>query len=228
MGINNYCGLELFNLSTLLGYSQLINEPTNFEPSKLPSCIDLLFTSQPNLISESGVHPSLCRTCHHQIIYTKINFKVHLPPPFKREIWHYNRAESELIRRSIKAFDWEQAFLNLSINDQVELFNNTLLNIFRNFIPHETIKCSLKDPPWIDNEIKNALRRKNRVYKKYISNGRLNEDEIHLQEITAVVSELITSKKEVYFLSLGKKLSDPCISSKDLSQWALKRPPDVQ
>ena len=57
--------------------------------------------------------------------------------------------------------------MNLNINDQVELFNNTLLNIFRNFIPHETIKCSSKDPPWMSKEIISALRPKNRVYKKY-------------------------------------------------------------
>ena len=58
-GTSNPCGLELHNLSTLLGYSQLINEPTNFEPSRLPSCIDLFFANQPNLVIESGIHPSL-------------------------------------------------------------------------------------------------------------------------------------------------------------------------
>ena len=51
-GVNNLCGLELYTLSSLLGYSQLINESTNFEPNKSPSCIDLLFSSQPNLVVE--------------------------------------------------------------------------------------------------------------------------------------------------------------------------------
>ena len=118
-GVNNLCGLELYTLSSLLGYSQLINEPTNFEPNKSPSCIDLLFASQPNLVVESGVHPSLSNTCHHQIIFAKISFKVFLPSPYEREIWHYNRAEVPLIQRSIKNFDWSRAFENLSINDQV-------------------------------------------------------------------------------------------------------------
>ena len=98
-GANNLCGTELYNLSTLLGYSQIIKDPTNFEPNKNPTCIDLIFTSQPNLVFESGVHPSLCRTCHHQIIYAKICFKVHSPPSYKREVWHYNRARVDLIKR---------------------------------------------------------------------------------------------------------------------------------
>ena len=159
-GTNNHCGLELYNISTLLGYSQLINEPTNFEPNKTPTCIDLIFASQPNLVIESGVHPSLYNTCHHQIIYAKICFKVHRPPSYKREVWHYNRAQVDLIKRSIDNFDWDRAFLNLSLNDQVEFFSNTLINMFRNFIPHELIKCNSKDPPWMNKEIKSALQKK--------------------------------------------------------------------
>ena len=48
---------------------------------------------------------------------------------------------------SIDIIDWTRTFENLSINDQVERFNETLLNILRNFIPHQTIKCSHKDLP---------------------------------------------------------------------------------
>ena len=51
-GVDNVCGLELFNSSTLQGYSQVISEPTNFQPNSSPSCIDLIFTDQPNLIIE--------------------------------------------------------------------------------------------------------------------------------------------------------------------------------
>ena len=218
-GTNNLCGTGLYNLSTLLGYSQIINDPTNFEPNKSPTCIDLIFTSQPNLVFESGVHPSLCRTCHHQIIYAKICFKVHSPPSYEREVWHYNRARVDVIKNSIQNFDWNRAFLNLSINDQVEIFNHTLLNIFRNFFPHETIKCNPKDPPWITKDIKMALRRKNRLYRKYISSGKKQEDEINLNNTTDIVSKLITESKEIYFTNLGKRLIDPNTSPK--TYWTI-------
>ena len=35
-GNSNPCGMELFDLTNILGYSQLINEATNFEPNKSP------------------------------------------------------------------------------------------------------------------------------------------------------------------------------------------------
>ena len=37
-------GTEIENLLTSTGLSQLISEPTNFEPPKNPSCIDLIVT----------------------------------------------------------------------------------------------------------------------------------------------------------------------------------------
>ena len=90
---------------------------------------------------------------------------MHFSPPYKCEIWHYCRAQTDLITKSIELFDWDWAFEDLSINDQVDLFNNNLINIFRNFIPYESIKCSDKNPPWTNKDIKCAIRHKNRLYR---------------------------------------------------------------
>ena len=60
-------GREIEHLSSL-GLSQ-ISEPTNFEPNKKPSRIDLIITDQTNLVLGSGTRPSLDSYCHHQITY---------------------------------------------------------------------------------------------------------------------------------------------------------------
>ena len=71
----SYEGSNIDTITSQFGVQQLIKEPTHILTDS-SSCIDLLFTSQPNLVMESGVHSSL----HHQIIHAKINFKVHYPP----------------------------------------------------------------------------------------------------------------------------------------------------
>ena len=48
-------GREIENLLTSLGLSQIISETTNFEPNKSPSCIDLIITDQPNLVTVERV-----------------------------------------------------------------------------------------------------------------------------------------------------------------------------
>ena len=52
----NFEGHEI-NITHAAGYSQLINHPTNKIKDSL-SCIDLIFTSNPNLIHSFGVEMS--------------------------------------------------------------------------------------------------------------------------------------------------------------------------
>ena len=117
-------------ITSQFGLHQLMNEPTHLlqNPS---SCIDLIFTSPPNSVVESGVHPSLHPNCHHQIIFAKFNLKIYYPPPYLREVWHYKEANADLIKRAISNFNWEKAFSNTNINEKVSLFKKTVLTIFR-------------------------------------------------------------------------------------------------
>ena len=60
-----YEGSKIDAITSQFGLQQLIKEPTHILTDS-SSCIDLLFTSQPNLVMESGVHSSLHQNCHHQ------------------------------------------------------------------------------------------------------------------------------------------------------------------
>ena len=71
----NFVGIAIENISSQCGLYQVINEPTHILENS-SSCIDLIFTSQPNLITESGVHILLHPNCHQQLIYAKLNLKV--------------------------------------------------------------------------------------------------------------------------------------------------------
>ena len=109
---------------------------------------------------DAGVHLSLHANCHHQIVYAKFNLKIHYPPPYEREVWHFNKADINLIGRAMNEFNWERAFFSLDINEMVSVCNTTIKNIMANFIPHETLICDDRDSPWIKNRIKNNLRTK--------------------------------------------------------------------
>ena len=54
------------------GLHQLLNEPTHWLDSS-SSCIDLIFTSQPNFVMQSGVQPSLHPNCHPQLVFAKFD-----------------------------------------------------------------------------------------------------------------------------------------------------------
>ena len=73
----NFEGSTIENVISQFGQSknigsQIIKEATRVLGSS-SSCIDLIFTTQSNLVVESGLHPSLHPNCHHQVVFAKFN-----------------------------------------------------------------------------------------------------------------------------------------------------------
>ena len=75
-----YEGTRIDGITSKFGLEQLIHEPTHIIGER-SSCIDLIFSSQPNLVVESGGQSSLHQNCHHQIVFARFNLKVLFPPP---------------------------------------------------------------------------------------------------------------------------------------------------
>ena len=73
--INTSEGTKLYSLTSSNGFSQLINEATHIQTNG-SFCIDSVFSNQPNLSVNSGVHISLHPNCHHQIVRVKFNLNI--------------------------------------------------------------------------------------------------------------------------------------------------------
>ena len=170
--IENNEGKLFEPLTSDLGLHQLISEATHLMGDSR-SCIDLIFTDLPNLIIESGVHPSLHEQCHHQIIYGKLSVLNIALPPYTRKIWYYDKANIIGIMKSIEMFRWQEHLDNITCPDeQVKLLNEVLLNIYSNFIPNEVKTIRPRQAPWITKSVKNFLRKKNCAYKNFVRSGR--------------------------------------------------------
>ena len=81
---NNTAGLEIDNITTTAGYSQLINKPTHFI-NGTSSCVDLIFSSNVSFIRNYGIEQSIYEKCHHNITYGTLDFSVPAPPLYYRE-----------------------------------------------------------------------------------------------------------------------------------------------
>ena len=92
--INTSEGTKLYSLTSSKGFSQLIIESTHIQTNS-SFYIDLVFTNQPNLSVNSGVHATLHPNYHHQIVHTKFNLNISYPQPYQCLIWDYKKAHSE-------------------------------------------------------------------------------------------------------------------------------------
>ena len=108
-------GVALSELIASNNLTQLIDQPTNFEPRGI-SCVDLIITDQPNLLVDYGIHSSLDNNCYHQIIHEKINMSVPSPLPYRRQIWDYAKAYKDEMRQLLRRMKSEKIIQNLEAN----------------------------------------------------------------------------------------------------------------
>ena len=209
-------GTQLESLTSLYGMKQLIAEPTHVLENS-SSCIDLIFTNQSNLIMDAGVHPSLHSKCHHQVIYAKLNLQIEYPPPYTREIWDYGKAQFDLINKAIENFDWNKLFSGQDIHDQVNLFNATILNIFRNFIPNKVILCDDKEPAWVNEEVRLLIKQKNLIFR--IKRKNSDFDIGILNKLSEDLTNAITNSKLAFYRRIASKLNDP--NSAPKTYWSI-------
>ena len=203
---------------------QMIDQPTYYNPRDPNSktLVDLFAINQPDLVRANEIHPPLHPTCHHYINFVKLNLKNPIPSPSKRFVWHHNRANEKAIYDSCKNFDWRQQMNNLNSEDRVDSFDETLINICKNFIPHEDKLYRPKGPPWITKSCRNFYSNYKRKFKRFVDRGSPPEQTMYLDRLKSEYSELVLAEKEKYLKNLGNQVSNPHTGKK--KYWcALKK-----
>ena len=89
--------------------------------------------------------------------------------------------------------DWNKLFSNANAEKQVNILNDTLFNIFSNFVRSKVITVADRDPPWINEEIKCQTKSKNKTFQQYLKNGRKMTDFEIVDKEAAELSEMIQS-----------------------------------
>ena len=168
---------------------------------------------------ESGVHSSLYPNFHHQKVFAKFNLKFFYSPTYEREIWHYNKANIDLICGSINEFSWKNRFSNIDANQKVYSFNETIKNILSNFKRHEKIVCDDRNHPWINSKIKNLIAEKNIAKKCYLKNSSNIQLFRRFQSLQNLLNVTIEKSNKHFCSRISSKLMDPATSPK--AYWSI-------
>ena len=126
-------GSQSDSLATIYGLQQRILDPADILPNS-STCIDLIFTDQPNLVVDSDVHSSLHTNSHHQLTFCKFNLIIEYPPPYHHLVWDYKRANVNFIKQALYQVNWSSIFSNKDVHQQVNILNSIKLNVFTNYV----------------------------------------------------------------------------------------------
>ena len=212
--LNEQPARKITELCQQYNFSQLINEPTNYTESS-SSIIDLIMVSNLQTVDISGVgEPFLSQDIrYHCPIFCIFKFKSHVVKPFRRKVWLYEQGNYDNFRQQVHDFDWTTAHDD-DVNIYAEKFTKKLLNIAEECIPTKNFTIRPRDIPWINNNIRKLMRKRNRLYKKYKKNKTKTLFDNFKQLRNEATSNLRKAKQE-YVKSLANKLKTPNLSTQD-------------
>ena len=90
---------------------------------------NLIFKNQPNLVIDSGTHPSRHPNCCHQIILCKINLQVEIHHLIK-DIFGIMLKLIRMPSSALQNVVCHRLFANATVHQQVILLNDIILNAF--------------------------------------------------------------------------------------------------
>ena len=139
------------------------------------------------------------------------NLNIYYPPLYQRLLWDYKKADEKSIRKALDLVNWGRLFDHKNIDSQVMTLNETILNVFWNYVPNKYITIDDKDPVWMNETIKSKIKTRNNLYKQYIENGRFEIDFMMIETLITEINDLITSTKDLYYNNLAKRLNNPLL-----------------
>ena len=95
----------------------------------------------------------------------------------------------------------------------MSIVNNTIIDVLSNFIPHETITCDNKKPPWFNKNIINLVKNKNIFYKSHTANENSTDKKETIKALQNKLTSTIENANSEYYSKLLMKLSNPETSS---------------
>ena len=112
-----------------------------------------------------------------------------------------------VFKNQLTIFHWARAFQNQNYNEQCKtLLSETLLNIFRTFIPHKIKKFDFKKR--VNKSIRLSLKKRTKLTKRYHTNSTVSNKEaldIESQKCTSLINE----SKGRYTAKMSVKLDNP-------------------
>lgn len=139
------------------------------EPTRENNILDLIFTTDPDMISEIDILPPIGTSDHNTI---KFNIAIDLEQKQQREEDHtrhdYRTANYDKINKELMEIDWTQKFQKKTTEEKWLSFKSIILQqISKHTKLLPTKKPGRKTAKWMNYKVKKEIKKRNRVWKIY-------------------------------------------------------------
>ena len=103
----------------------------------------------------------------HSTIFCKFQIQFNKEGKYKRHIWNYEHCNYEVLNTAVSVAPWNVLDIFDNANEAEAYFTNLLKDICLENIPNREITVCPKDKPWMNQDVKKAIRKRDKAHKKW-------------------------------------------------------------
>ena len=142
-------------------------EPTHNVDGENPTRLDLIFSRNSEDIEILEHYPPLGNS-HHVTQVFEVTIESDFEPIADNKTYKYNFHKGNYIemRRELTSYDWIELFHGKTFEDMYQVLLGILIDLTEKYIPK--VKCvpRKRQPRWINKEVKDKVRGKERTWKR--------------------------------------------------------------
>ena len=194
---------QLFEKINDLFLEQMVLEPTRYRPGQTANTLDWILTNYPEKIDNLQIQAPLGQNGDHNTISFTYDTP-DLAPPSSVTALNYSKGKYSLIAKALEMIKWDGIFDQKNVEGSWQAFLDIIDKLMREHIPKKGEK-KCKSQPWVDHEVKTALKEKNRAWKTY-KNNKSEQLWTNFKSIRNSTNRLIKRKKLAYEHSLANDI----------------------
>ena len=159
-------GIDLLKVLETVFLYQHVNKPTRGRGSDTPSCIDLVFSNEEQMVSNLTIGAPLGKSDHSVIIFDFICQTIGTPP----KAWYRYEKADYIKMADMLNLDWAVLFSECdNLNDQWKIFSVKYNEAEKACVPQKIVNTNKKkfSVP-LDSKAQAKRKRKHRLWQRYL------------------------------------------------------------
>ena len=219
---NDMSSMHLHRIYNLMSFTQLIEEPTRVT-CETATLIDHIATTYPINIFKSGILK--LALSDHYMVYCIRKLNGSISKNHKSiKTRNMKKFSEEAFLRDVASIDWEQALgFSSDANLLVQQFSDAFSEVIEKHAPLRQIRVSEKYCPWINSDLKNLIRTRDRLKRsavKHKSQHLMNSYKQYRNQANALNKKL---KKQYFSDKINKNKGNMKDSWQTINQLLNKR-----
>ena len=199
----NFCNpkhplyLNLYNIFSSFGLTQVVSEPTHTCSNGNTSLIDLIAMSSPSLLQSCVTVPPLCNSDHlGLLLHSHWRHSKPSADCSARTIWLYEHADWPRVRDLIEETEWSSLTTD-DVDISWENWQQRFLEIMKECIPQKVLPPR-RNLPWLNKNLVQLMRKRNMLFSRAKRSCRNSDFEKYKRMRNRVVSQLCEAKSRFF------------------------------